>query len=263
MAADLSRQHGLHGGPPDRVVTGRVAEKHRRAWDIPGPSTFGALAALTGTALALVATACGGGETEADRAAAPPPVPHTLADGSVPVASPEAPRNYRGRPVLVAKALSPRSATLRTCPPDPTLRGPTLAGAWVSTDGLSVGYYARGTPPLWACDAARIRGRLRPCSRAASPSRDPDRLVRAGGSVGMCGGRRIAFMWIAAPAKARWALVDHESYWTAYRSPRSRLLRISGTKGVNPQGSFRPRVAFLAATGDVLRVETIQGFVAG
>jgi hypothetical protein len=58
-------------------------------------------------------------------------------------------------------------------------------------------------------------------------------------------------------------LVDHESYWTAYRTPRSRLLRISGTKGVNPQGSFRPRVAFLAATGDVLREETIHRFVAG
>jgi hypothetical protein len=244
------------------VVIGHFLDTLRRAWDIPGPSPFIGLAALAGTALVLIVTGCEA-QGHALQEAPPPPVPRSLADGSAPASTPVALRSYRGRPVLGVRTLSPRAHALGICPPDPSLRRPTLAGAWVSTDGLSVGYYARGTPPLWACDAVRIGGRLRPCSRAASPSRDPERLSRAGGSVGICGARRIGFMWIAAPRAARWALVDHESYWVAYRPPSSRLVRISGTKGVKPQGSFSARVAFFAAAGRLIREKTIQGFVAG
>jgi len=218
---------------------------------------------LPATALALIVGGCGKAQSHAREEAPPPPVPRMLADGSAPVVTPLALRSYRGLPVLGARALSPRSSSLGLCPPDPSLRRPTLAGAWVSTEGLSVGYHARGNPPLWACDAARIRGRLRPCSRAASPSRDPDRLARAGGSVGLCAGRRVAFMWIAAPAAAGWALSDHGSYWVAYRIPSSRLVRISGSNGVKAQGSFSVRVAFFSAPDRLLREERIQGFVAG
>lgn len=70
-------------------------------------------------------------------------------------------------------------------------------------------------------------------------------------------------MWIAAPVEARWALADHESYWVAYPTPSSRLVRISGVKGVKPQGSFSSHVAFFSAAGRLVREATIQGFVAG
>jgi hypothetical protein len=70
-------------------------------------------------------------------------------------------------------------------------------------------------------------------------------------------------MWIAPPAAAGWALVDHGTFWIAYRVPRSRRLRISGTKGVNPQGSFRAHVAFLTPGGRLLQEKVIRGFVAG
>ena len=70
-------------------------------------------------------------------------------------------------------------------------------------------------------------------------------------------------MWIATPRRAAWALVDHGSFWVAYRAPRSRLVRISGITGINPQGSFRVRAAFLAVGGRRLAEATIRGFVAG
>jgi hypothetical protein len=167
--------------------------------------------------------------------------------------------------VLGARAIPANAPMLRKCPPDPSLHGRTrFAGAWLSTDGLSVGWYVKDTPPLFACDAARIGSRLRRCGGAASPVRDPDRLAKAGGSVAICRTTRpLAFMWVARSAEAAWVLVDHGSFWVAYRAPQSRLLRISGTKGVNPQGSFRARIAFLRLGGRLLREETVRGFVAG
>jgi hypothetical protein len=167
--------------------------------------------------------------------------------------------------VLGARAIPARSATLQKCPPDQSLRRRArFAGAWISTDGLSVGYFVRGAPPLFACDAARIGSRLRRCASAASPVRDPDRLAKAGGSLAICQTTPPrGFMWVAPPAGAAWVLVDHTSFWVAYRAPPSRLLRISGTKGVNPQGSFRARVAFLRLGGRLLREQTIRGSVAG
>jgi hypothetical protein len=209
----------------------------------------------------LLGAGCGNGAG----ATSAPAVPRTLADGSRPATLPSALRKYRSRPVLGARAIPPGAAILRKCLPDPSLRGRArFAAAWLSTDGLSVGYFVKGTPPLFACDAARLGSRLRRCTAAASPVRDPERLARAGGSVAICHTTRpLAFMWVAPPPGAAWVLVDHASFWVAYRAPQSRLLRISGTKGVNPQGSFRARIAFLRLGGRLLREERVRGFVAG
>jgi hypothetical protein len=235
-----------------------VAVDVRRARELPGPPAALRLVAATVVALAV---GCGNGAGATSGAA----VPKTLADGSRPATLPAALRTYRSRPVLGARTIAAGAATLRKCLPDPSLRGRArLAGAWLSTDGLSVGYFVRGTPPLFACDAAPIRSRLRQCAGAASPVRDPDRLAKAGGSLGICHTTPPrGFMWVAPPASAAWVLVDHASFWVAYKAPPSRLLRVSGTKGVKPQGSFRARVAFLRLGGRLLREQTIRGSVAG
>jgi hypothetical protein len=186
-------------------------------------------------------------------------VPRALADGSSPAPLPQGLQTFHGKPVLGARALAPGAPAVRTCPADASLRGRTrVVGAWVSAEGLSIGYAVRGTPPLFACDATRVGGRWQRCARASSPTRDPERLVRAGGSVGMCGSR--AFMWIASPARSRWALVEHASYWTAYRTPQTRILRVSGTKR---SAVFRVHAAFLDGTARVLAEKTITGRVAG
>jgi hypothetical protein len=70
-------------------------------------------------------------------------------------------------------------------------------------------------------------------------------------------------MWVAVPPRAAHVLVDHGSFWVAYPAPSSRLLRISGTKGVSVQGSFRARLAFVDADGRLLQEKTVRGFVAG
>jgi len=264
VAADLSRRPELLSRPPDGVVAGPTAEHRGRARGIPGPPTPVQLASLVVLALGAIGVGCSSGAAS-HAPLSSPGVPRTLADGSRPVSLPPQLRRYRGLPVAGARTLSAHSTALRSCPPDPSLRGRTsLAGAWLSTDGLSVGYYVKGAPPLWACDAARTAGRLRRCAGGASPARTPDRVARAGGSVGICSvSKRVAFMWIASPARAGWALVDHGSFWVAYRTPKSRLLRISGTKGVNPQGSFRIAIAFLEPGGRVFAEEIVRGFVAG
>jgi hypothetical protein len=261
VAAHLSRRLELLGGSPYGLVAAHVAVHARRAREIPGPPAAVRLFAATVVALG-VGSGSGAASGEGLRSSV---VPKTLADGSRPARLPAALRRYRSLPVVGARAIPANAAILRRCPPDPSLRGRRkLAGAWLSTDGLSVGYYVKGTPPLFACDAARLGSRLRRCTGAASPVRDPDRLAKAGGSLAICrAARPLAFMWIAPPAAAAWALVDHASYWVAYRTPRSRLLRISGTKGVNPQGSFRARIAFLRLDGRLLREETVRGSVAG
>jgi hypothetical protein len=186
-------------------------------------------------------------------------VPRALADGSSPAPLPQGLQTFHGKPVLGARALAPGTPAVRDCPADASLRGRTrVIGAWVSAEGLSVGYAVHGTPPLFACDATRVGGRWQRCARASSPTRDPERLVRAGGSVGLCGAR--AFMWIAPPVQSRWVLVEHASYWTAYPSPATRLLRVSGTKDGS---AFRVHVAFLTGDARLIAEKTIKGFVAG
>ena len=262
MAAHLSRRLELLGGSPHGLVAARAAVHARRARGNPGPPASIRLVAATVVALGV---GCGSGAASDGQTAASSDVPKTLADGSRPTTLPAALRRYHSLPVLGARAIPAGAAMLRKCLPDPSLRGRTkLAGAWLSTDGLSVGYLVRGTPPLFACDAARSGSRLRRCTGAASPVRDPDRLAKAGGSVAICHTTPpLGFMWVAPPAGAAWVLVDHASFWVAYRAPQSRLLRISGTKGVNPRGSFRAHIALLRPGGRLLREMTVRGFVAG
>jgi hypothetical protein len=67
------------------------------------------------------------------------------------------------------------------------------------------------------------------------------------------------FMWIAVPAATHWVLVDHVSYWVAYRVAGRRLLRISGLR----RGDLRVNVAFVDRSGHVRSERQARGYVAG
>jgi len=69
-------------------------------------------------------------------------------------------------------------------------------------------------------------------------------------------------MWVAAPVQAAWALVDHHSYWVSYRTKRTRLLRISGSRGIE-RSRFRVKLAYLDERGRTLRERQATGYVAG
>jgi hypothetical protein len=248
MAADVSRQPGLQRG--EEALLGPV---------------LGRLAGLV-LPVALVA-GCddGDGASSTRPAAGLPPVPSTLADGSRPAPLPAAVRRFRGRPVLGAKELPERSAWLRS-----SCRGlgekPKFSTAWLSTEGLTVLYVVRvGRSVAFACDAVWADDRWVLCGGGSARSRDPRRVELAGGGLNFCfrpGGepRFRPFMWIAVPAETNWVLVDHYSYWVAYRAAGRRLLRISGLRRAP---DFRVKVAFFDQSGQVRREREARGYVAG
>lgn len=117
----------------------------------------------------------------------------------------------------------------------------------------------------FACDAVWIDGRWVHCGGRPARSRDPRRIELSGGGLNLCfrHGKKPRFgpfMWIAVPAETQWVLVDHYSYWVAYRAAGRRLLRISGLRRAP---DFRVKVAFLDRSGEVRRERQARGYVAG
>jgi hypothetical protein len=192
---------------------------------------------------------------------------YVLADGSLPPSLPAALRRFDGKSVVATRELEDATRIARACPPPHELRRRTSNNrAWISVDGLSIEYPVKASRLLWACDAVFGRGRWRRCAGALGRFRNPERLAQSGGAVDLvCWPYRdgIAFMWIAAPQGVSWALVDHGSFWMAYKAPRTRRLRVSGTSGIDNRGSFRLDVAFLDAHLHELDRREVEGAVAG
>jgi hypothetical protein len=109
-----------------------------------------------------------------------------------------------------------------------------------------------------------VDGKWVRCGGGSARSRDPRRVELSGGGLNLCfpsGGkpRFGPFMWIAVP-RDLWVLVDHYSYWVAYRPTGGRLLRISGHKRAR---EVRVNVVFVDPSGRVRREREAKGYVAG
>jgi hypothetical protein len=227
-----------------------------------------ARAGLVCSALFLaLAAGCDDGDkaSSTEPAAGLPPVPRTLADGSAPAELPAALRRFDGRPVLRAKRLAARSVSVRTWCPAARARA-RFSTAWISTEGLTVSY-AVGRSAPFACDGVLVNRRWVLCGGSSAHFRDPARVEQSGGGLNLCWNpnkrpRYRAFMWVAAPVQAAWALVDHHSYWVSYRTNRTRLLRISGLRGIE-RSRFRVKLAYLDERGRTLRERQATGYVAG
>jgi hypothetical protein len=210
--------------------------------------------ALVSSALALaVAAGCGGGDDDAERSE-PPPVPRKLADGTDPVPMPEPIRRFRGRPVIQTKELPGQAAEL-LCPPDKSREGRTnVAGAWISTEGLSVGYGIAGTTELHACDAVFVNGKWEKCATTTIVANSPEELTQKE-SARICDEPEPArgFMWVFVPPEAAWALVDHRSFWVGYLAATKQILRLS-----NHGESFDATVAFVDQSGATLVEQRIE-----
>lgn len=76
-------------------------------------------------------------------------------------------------------------------------------------------------------------------------------------------GRWVGFLWITAPAGARWALVDRGSFWVAYPIEPGSPVRVSSTGGVQRASVMRVRVLFLDPAGTRIETRVIEGAVAG
>lgn len=194
--------------------------------------------------LLAMAAGCGGGDDDAERSE-PPPVPRELADGTEPAPMPEVLKRFRGRPVIQAKELPGQAAEL-LCPPDKAYEGRTASvGAWVSTEGLSVGYGIIETTELHTCDALFEESDWKKCGTTNLVADSPEQLTEKE-SARTCDDPEPArgFMWIVVPPQVSWALVDHRSFWVAYLAANKQLIRIS-----NPGESFEAGVAFVDGQG--------------
>ena len=220
-----------------------------------------------GCALLLVAVAAGcdsGGSSGSQATTAPAAVPRMLADGSRPEPLPVLLRRFRGRSVVGARELRPGSVPPPSGCLDPaTRRKATFSLGWLSTDGLTREYVIEGAPGLRlvACDAIRHDGRWLRCGLAHASTRDPASIEAAGGGLRfVCDdvARPTSFMWVAPPRATAWALVDHRSHWTAYRSKGRRVLRVSRSGR-----AFRVHVVYLDRGLDVVRDRIVVGAVAG
>jgi hypothetical protein len=222
----------------------------------PSPTAFAALLAAVAAAVAVGAAA---GARSGLAAARPPAV---LADGSRPAMVPAAVRRFARRPVLGAKRIAIR-ALPRSCRANP--RGRRVRG-WLSPEGVSIVYTDRRSSLPRACDAILVGRRWERCSVGVARSRDPRRIQRAGGALGVCtrGGRWRAFMWIRSSRRSAWALVARRGYWVAYRTAGVRLIRISGTERRAARADrFRTTVVFLDRRGRVVERRRVVGAVAG
>jgi hypothetical protein len=187
----------------------------------------------------------------------PPPV---LANGDPPRRLPAVVRRFSRRPIIGAKRVR-RGAPTGRCRRE---RGERVVTAWLSPDGLSVIYSNPRSHGPRACDFVRVGGRWRLCSFGVARSRDPARIARAGGALGLCnwGRRWRAFVWTPSSSRAAWALVERGGYWVAYPAAGMRLIRISGTEGIAGH-RFRVNVVFLDARGRVVERRRVVGAVAG
>lgn len=211
--------------------------------------------ALASSVLLLaVAAACGGGDDKQAETSEPPPVPRELADGTDPVPMPDAIRRFRGLPVIQTKELPGQAAEL-LCPPDKSREGRTTpVGAWISTEGLSVGYGIIGTTELHACDALFVDGDWKKCASTSLAASSAEEFTQKE-SARICDEPEPArgFIWIVVPSGVSWALVDHRSFWVAYLAASKQVLRIS-----NPGESFEATVAFVDGRGNPLGERQIK-----
>jgi hypothetical protein len=210
--------------------------------------------ALASSVLVLAVVAgCAGGDENADRSE-PLPVPRELADGTDPAPMPDAIRRFRGRPVIQAKELPGQAAEL-LCPPDKSREGRTNpAGAWVSTEGLSVGYGIIGTTELHGCDAVFVDGEWDKCASTNVVADSAEQLTQEE-SARICEEPEPArgFIWIVVPTGVSWALVDHRSFWVAYLAANKQEQRIS-----NPGDTFEATVAWVDGRGNALEELQIE-----
>jgi hypothetical protein len=210
--------------------------------------------ALASAILAVaVAAGCSGGDDKAETSE-PPPVPRELADGTDPAPMPDPIGRFRGRPVIQAKELPAQAAEL-LCPPDKSREGRTNpAGAWISTEGLSVGYGIIGTTELHACDAVFIDGEWEKCASTNVVADSAEELTRQE-SARICDEPAPArgFVWIVVPSGVSWTLVDHRSFWVAYLASNKQVIRLS-----NPGDSFEATVAFVDGRGGTLEERRIE-----
>ena len=226
---------------------------------------MGQLTLCSALLLAAMAAGCDDGNRgRSQTGTAPIETPSVLADGSMPAPLPVGLRRFRGRPVLGAKELSARSVPMRSNCLDPALRErATFSRAWLSTDGLTRQYVVERSPGvrLVACDAIRHQGRWLRCGLGHASSLDPGQIETAGGGLSfVCDdlARATSFMWVGPPRTAMWTLVDHGSYWLAYRSSGRRLLRVS-----KAGRAFHLHVVYLGRRARLVRERIVTGAVAG
>jgi hypothetical protein len=231
-------------------------------------------AALTAVLLVLASAAgCPGQEEEGTAGA-----PVRLADGSAPIALPSAVVAAAVKPVIGAKTITEQelveSSVVESCARSwMDLKSVAFFGAWLSPEGLSVAFTARGKRTLEgpaqrllaACDW-RWRGeRWRAYGTGLAAWPDDPTLAASGDGLNLQGGpgRWVGFLWVTAPPGAAWVLVDRGSYWVAYRIEEGSPVRVSSTGGVQRASVMRVRVLFLDSAGMPIETREIEGVVAG
>ena len=163
-------------------------------------------------------------------------------------------RRFRGRPVIGAKELPDFAAKL-ICPPQKKVENQaTLVGAWLSPDGLAVGYGV-GNSQLYSCDAAPAGGRLKKCAETLVEGDSLAKITQAE-SPATCSDPKPgrSFMWVAVPSQqTAYALVDNGSFWVAYQTSGKPLLRVTANEELGSAASFRAKVVFVNAQGRSLQ----------
>jgi hypothetical protein len=209
----------------------------------------------------LVSAACSGGDSsKSTETTKPPPVPSELADGTTPSPMPKGVRRFRAGKVIQAKTLPGQAAEL-LCPEAEELHERvTPVGAWISTDGLSVGYSISGQTALHSCDAEFVDGRWKSCSRKtltldAFSAEELTKKERAAVCEDPSPSR--GYVWVAVPSGAAWALVDHRSFWVAYFAVNLPAIRVSTTEGLR-SGSEHGTLAFVDQNGRVIPGREIE-----
>jgi hypothetical protein len=218
-------------------------------------------AAVASAGLLLFAAACNGDDgARSTEASKPPPVPGKLADGTTPAPMPDGVRRFRARKVIQAKVLPGQAAEL-LCPEAEELRERvTPVGAWISTDGLSVGYSINGEATLHSCDAEFVDGRWERCSQKtltldAPSAEELTKEERAAVCEDPPPSR--GYVWVAVPSGTAWALVDHRSFWVAYFAVNQPAIRVSTTEGLS-SGSARGILAYVDQDGRVVAEREIE-----
>ena len=218
-------------------------------------------AAVASAGLLLVAAGCMGDDSaKQTETTKPPPVPTELADGTTPAPMPDGVRRFRARKVIQAKVLPGQAAQL-LCPEAEELRERvTPVGAWVSTDGLSVGYSISDETALHSCDAEFVDGRWERCSQKtltldALSAEELAKDERAAVCEEPPPSR--GYVWVAVPTGTAWALVDHRSFWVAYFAVNQPAIRVSTTEGLS-SGSANGTLAFVDQDGRVVAEQEIE-----
>ena len=136
----------------------------------------------------------------------------------------------------------------------------TPVGAWISTDGLSVGYSVSGETALHSCDAEFVDGRWERCSQKtltldALSAEELAKDERAAVCEDPPPSR--GYVWVAVPSGTAWALVDHRSFWVAYFAVNQPAIRVSTTEGLSSD-STPGTLAFVDQDGRMVTEQEIE-----